>query len=53
MALLEITTCFEKNPCLTALLRTVALPRALRGPVDFWAFRRFVSALRADGYIGA
>ena len=33
-------------PCLTALNRARSLPAAVLGPVDFWALRRFASALR-------
>ena len=35
-----MTVLADDRPCLMGLCETMALPCAVRGPVDFWALRR-------------
>ena len=37
-----------ESPWVQALKRTAALPWGVRGPVDFWALRRFAAILRSE-----
>src|SRR5579862_6558977 len=36
------------SPWVTLFRRTAALPRAVRGPVDFWALARLAAIWRSD-----